>query len=135
MKVLKSLNHIGYAVKDILSTAQPYLETGWMLSPIYEEDEQNVRIAFLTKDGFPSLELVSPPDDGSDSPVDSYIQTSNCALYHLCYDVNDIVAAVNSLRPYGFLPLFKPVESIAMQNHRICYLYSKKQGLIELVES
>ena len=134
MKDLRALNHIGYAVKDISKTAQPYLESGWMLSPIYDEVEQNVRIAFLTKNGIPSIELVSPPSDGSESPVDSYIKTASCTLYHLCYDVTDIAAAINSLRSFGFLPLFKPVESIAMQNRKICYLYSRNQGLIELVE-
>ena len=37
MKHLKSVNHIGYAVKDISVTAQPYVDAGWVLSEIFEE--------------------------------------------------------------------------------------------------
>ena len=60
MKHLKSINHIGYAVKDIQKSASVYIEGGWSLSPIFNEEVQGTRIAFLTKEGFPTIELVAP---------------------------------------------------------------------------
>ena len=74
MKHLKSVNHIGYAVRDIQKTAQYYLDAGWQLSEIYEEEVQHAKIAFLTKDGFQKIELVAPLKEGEPSPVDTYLQ-------------------------------------------------------------
>lgn len=133
MKHLKSVNHIGYAVKDISVTAKPYVEAGWELSNIFEEKVQNTKIAFLKKDGFPTIELVSPLDD-SKSPVDNIIANNGVAPYHICYDVEDIEQAVEDLYDEDFKPLFMPVESVAMDNHKICYLHHMSVGLIELVE-
>ena len=132
---LKSVNHIGYAVRDINKTAQFYLEAGWCLSNIYEENAQHTQIAFLTKEGFPKIELVAPLKEGESSPVDTFIQKIGCCTYHICYDVDDIDQAVEDLFEEGFSPLFEPVESIAMDNHKICYLFNLHVGLIELVSS
>ena len=60
MKNLKSIDHVGYAVHDIMETAKYYLNAGWELSEVYEEKNQNARIAFLYKDGFTTIELVAP---------------------------------------------------------------------------
>lgn len=135
MKHLKSVNHIGYAVRDIQKTAHYYLDAGWQLSEIYEEEVQQAKIAFLTKDGFPKIELVAPLKEGEPSPVDTYLQKIGCCTYHVCYDVDDIDEAVEDLFDEGFKPLFEPVESIAMDNHQICYLYHLQIGLIELVSN
>lgn len=133
MKHLKSVNHVGYAVKDILHTAQHYLDAGWSISKIYDEQIQNTKIAFLKKKGFPTIELVSPLNN-SKSPVDNLIANNGISPYHICYDVDDIDQAVEDLYEEDFKPLFMPVPSIAMDNHKICYLYHLDVGLIELVE-
>lgn len=136
MKHLKSVNHIGYAVRDIKKTAQFYLDAGWQLSEIYEEEIQHAKIAFLTKDGFPKIELVAPLKESEQSPVDTYLQKIGCCTYHVCYDVDDIEQAVEDLYDEeGFMPMFEPVESVAMDGHQICYLYNLHVGLIELVST
>lgn len=133
MRHLKSINHIGYAVRNINMTASAYLSAGWELSPIFDEEVQGTKIAFLTREGFPKIELVAPLKEGVHSPVDNYLEKIGCTTYHICYDVDDIEEAVEDLYDEGFSPLFMPVESIAMDGHQICYLYHKNVGLIELV--
>ena len=135
MKHLKSVNHIGYAVRDIQKTAQFYIDAGWQFSEIFEEEVQHAKIAFLTKEGFPKIELVAPLKEGEQSPVDTYLQKIGCCTYHVCYDVDDIEQAVEDLFDEGFKPLFEPVESVAMDGHTICYLYHLHVGLIELVST
>ena len=44
MKHLKSINHIGYAVKDIQKSANVYIEGGWILSPIFNEEDNMKRL-------------------------------------------------------------------------------------------
>ena len=121
MKNLLSIDHIGYAVQDIMTTAQHYIEAGWTLSPVYDEKVQNTKIAFLHKEGFTTIELVSPLND-SPSPVDNLLKQGGVQPYHICYVVKDIMQALEDLYEEGFKPLFMPVESVAMDNHRICYL-------------
>lgn len=135
MKHLISINHIGYAVRDINKTAQLYLNAGWSLSTIYEEEVQRTKIAFLTKEGFPTIELVAPLHEDEPSPVDNFLSKIGPTTYHVCYDVDDIEEAVEDLFDEGFKPLFMPVESVAMDNHQICYLYHVDVGLIELVST
>lgn len=131
MKNLVSVNHIGYAVKDIQVTAELYVQSGWTLSPIYEEKVQHAKIAFLTKEGMPKIELVAPLE--GESPVDNVLKKMSVTPYHICYDVEDIDQAVEDLYDEGFKPLFMPVESVAMDNHQICYLFHQHIGFIELV--
>lgn len=135
MKHLKSVNHIGYAVRDINKSANVYIEGGWELSPVYNEEIQGTKIAFLTKAGFPTIELVAPLKEGVSSPVDNFLEKVGCSTYHVCYDVDDIEQAVEDLFDEGFKPLFMPVESVAMDGHQICYLYHMNVGLIELVST
>lgn len=133
MNHLLSLDHIGYAVNDIEKTASHYVEAGWRLSEVYDEVAQNARIAFLCKDGFPKIELVAPGFHGKD-PVSAILKKSGVSPYHLCYVVDDIEQAMESLYEEGFMPLFMPVESVAMHGRRICYLCSLEVGTIEIVE-
>lgn len=131
MKNLISIDHLGYAVRDIHESAAPYVAAGWKLSEIYNEEVQHTKIAFLTKPGMTTIELVSPLD--GPSPVDNILQNNGVAPYHICYVVKDIMQAVEDLYEEGFKPLFMPIESVAMENRKICYLYHLDVGYIELV--
>lgn len=132
MKNLLSIDHIGYAVRDIITTAQPYLNAGWTMSEIYEEKVQNTKIAFLYKKGFTTIELVSPLNQ-TPSPVDKFLENGGVQPYHICYVVDDMWESLEDLHNEDFLPLFMPVKSIAMENREICYLYNKNIGLVEIV--
>lgn len=133
MKCLKNIDHIGYAVDDIQRSAHLYIEGGWTISEIFEEKVQKAKIAFLSKPGFTTIELVSPLE--GKSPVDNILKTNGVSPYHICYQVEDIMEALEELFEEGFKPLFMPVESVAMDNRKICYLYHTDIGYIEIVAS
>lgn len=132
MKHLQRLDHIGYAVNDLETTAKHYLEAGWEGSPVYEETAQHSRIMFLTKEGFPKIELVATDGTGR-FPAENTLKTIGVAPYHLCYEVNDVMEAMEALYEEGFVPLFMPVESAAMNGKKICYLCNLEVGTIEIV--
>ena len=131
MKHLNEIDHIGYAVRDIEKTAKLYIAGGWTMSEIFEEKVQNTRIAFLSKPGITTIELVSPLC--GDSPVDNVLKNQGVAPYHICYVVEDIMQAMEDLYEEGFKPLFFPVESVAMGGRQICYLYHTEVGAVEIV--
>lgn len=124
-------HHIGYAVNSIEKTSVYYTEEGWILSEIYSDTIQNTKIAFLFKNSFPLIELVEPIDDKS--PVVKTLDKMGVTPYHVCYEVDDIEIAISNLKKKRFIPLFKPVEAIALENRKICYLFNQAVGLIEIV--
>ena len=126
-------HHIGIACRDIAKTQAFYLGQGYTASPVVEDPLQHVRISFLEKEGAPRIELLEPLDD--QSPVARTLATSGVSPYHMCYEVEDIEAAVNHLRGQRFLLVNGPVPACAMDDRRIAFLFQKNTGLIELVEA
>lgn len=128
-----TFHHIGIACRDIAKTQAFYLQMGYTPSPIVEDPLQHVRISFLEKDGAPRLELLEPLD--AKNPVARTLDTVGVTPYHMCYEVQDIEAAIADLRRQRFLLVNGPVPACAMGNRRIAFLYQKNNGLIELVEA
>ena len=124
-------HHIGYAVHDIEVTAEYYTKAGWTLFDLQVDEIQNAKIAFLSKEGMPLIELIAPVDENS--PVVKTLEKVGVSTYHLCYEVDDIETAIAELRKQKYIVLFTPVEAIALDNKKICYLYNKNTGLIEIV--
>lgn len=55
--------------------------------------------------------------------------------YHICYLVDNIDSTVNELRKKKYILVSNPEKAIAIQNSRVCFLFNKNVGLIELVEA
>lgn len=124
--------HIGVAVPEIEPTAQVYVTAGYtQTKPIYDPI-QNVYICFLSKDGMPMVELLAPHD--STSPVQQTLDKMGVTPYHTCYAVEDIEAAIAELRKLRYIVVKKPEPAVAFDNRRVCFLYNKVVGLIEIVE-
>ena len=125
-------HHIGVATPSIEKTSKLYLSAGYSMSNIILDTIQNVRIAFLRKNNMPTIELLEPVDETS--PVYKTISKSGVSPYHSCYEVVDIANAILRLKKMNYIPLFSPVSAVALENRKICFLYNKEVGLIELVE-
>lgn len=125
-------HHIGVATQDIEKTARYYLSAGFVMSDTVIDPIQKVKITFLSKDGMPRIELLEPAAD--DSPVTKILQKSGTGPYHFCYEVINMNEAIKQLKNKRFLPLFKPVQAIALENRYICFLYNTDVGLIEILE-
>ena len=125
-------HHIGYVTDSIDNTCKMYINTGYESTMVIEDTIQHVNICFLTKEGFPTIELIEPADEKSS--VNKLLKKNGVSPYHICYEVEDINAAFEELiAAHGYTPLFRPVEAIALENRLISYLYHKSIGLIELV--
>jgi len=125
-------HHIGYVTDSIDSTSEMYIKAGYESTIVIEDTIQHVNICFLTKEGFPTIELIEPADEKSS--VNKLLKKNGVSPYHVCYEVDDINVAFEELvEVQGYTPLFRPVEAIALENRLISYLYHKTTGLIELV--
>lgn len=126
-------HHTGVAVFDIDATAKFYLDAGWSKTETVYDPHQNVYICFLTKEGMPMVELLAPKD--GTSPVTGTLDKSGVTPYHFCYEVDDINQAIADLRKLKFVPLIKPVAACAINDRKVCFLFNRQVGLIELVEA
>jgi len=126
-------HHIGVAVKDIDATAPIYEQCGYKRSTSIFDPIQNVNICWLTKEGMPTVELLAPVDETS--PVNKTLEKNGVTPYHTCYVVENIEEAVAQLRKQKYVMVSKPAEAVAFCGSRVCFLFNKNVGLIELVEA
>jgi len=133
--MLKSMifHHIGVAVKDINATASVYEQGGYKRSSSVFDPIQNVNICWLTKDGAPTVELLAPVDEKS--PVNKTLEKVGVSPYHCCYIVDNVEDAASELRKQKYIMVSKPAEAVAFCGSRVCFLFNKNMGLIELVEA
>ena len=133
--MLKSMkfHHIGVAVKDISATAAVYVTGGYKQSDTIFDPIQNVNICWLTKENMPVVELLEPVDETS--PVNKILEKNGVTPYHTCYIVDEIELAMKELRKLKYTVVSKPAEAVAIHGCKVCFLFNKNVGLIELVES
>lgn len=125
-------HHIGLAVKDIDITAKLYINAGYNKSDTIYDPIQNVNICFLHKQGMPDLELLAPKDETS--PVQKTLEKNGVSPYHFCYKVDNFDIAIAKLREQRYILVKKPENAVAINNKKVCFLYNKDVGLIELLE-
>ena len=126
-------HHIGVAVKYLDATASVYEQGGYRRSASIFDPIQNVNICWLTKEGMPTVELLAPVDDTS--PVNKTLEKNGVTPYHTCYVVDNIEETVAQLRKQKYVMVSKPAEAVAFCGSRVCFLFNKNVGLIELVEA
>lgn len=126
-------HHIGIAVFDIDTTAGLYERAGFHRSPAIYDPIQNVNICWLTREDTPTVELLAPADETS--PVNLTLEKNGVTPYHCCYVVEDIEAAAAELKKQRYIMVSKPAEAVAFRGSRVCFLFNKNIGLIELVEA
>jgi methylmalonyl-CoA/ethylmalonyl-CoA epimerase len=124
-------HHIGIAVRSIQATATLYAEAGYHATNSIFDPIQNVNIAFLQKAGSPLLELVEPVD--KTAPCYGILKKVGVSPYHFCYEVNDMQYCIEKLKEKDFKTIVEPVNAIAFNNRKICFLYHIDVGLIELL--
>lgn len=126
-------HHIGMAVKDLDATAFVYEQGGYRRSASVYDPVQNVSICWLTKGDSPIVELLAPVNDLS--PVNKILDKVGVSPYHCCYIVDNLENAILELRKQKYVLVSKPVEAVAFCGGRVCFLFNKNIGLIELVEA
>jgi len=129
-------HHVGYAVADIDRYLKDFLLPLFAparVSPVYEDPIQRVRVLFAEVSPGTLIELVEPLDEGS--PVTRFIGDSRGGLYHLCYEVEDLDAALKRFRRHRCLPLAPAAPAVAFGGRRIVFVMTPQRDLIELVEA
>lgn len=126
-------HHIGVAVKSIEKTTLIYKMGGYVCSESIYDPIQNVNICWLHKDGMPLIELLEPVDESS--PVCKILEKNGVTPYHTCYIVDSMDTAIADLRKQRYVQVSQPAKAVAISGSRVCFMFNKNVGLIELVEA
>ena len=116
------LNHVAIAVRDIGKATAVYRDTlGASVSSAVPQPEHGVTTVFITLPNT-KIELLEPL--GDDSPIAKFLERNpDGGIHHLCYEVDDIVAARDQLTEEGARVLGEP--KIGAHGKPVLFLHPK----------
>ena len=129
------LHHVAFVVRSIREAAERFTRTlsGVWDGRIAHIPEQAVWVSFVrrTPPGEPLLELLEPVD--AQSPVAAFLKRGG-GMHHLCYEVADLQAEVESAGSEGSIVVQKPVPATAFGGRRVAWVYTRDRLLVEYLE-
>ncbi len=127
------INHIAIAVPDVTAAAQHWQTMlGATVSTVQTLPEHGVRIVFVTAPNG-KVELMEPID--AQSPIAGFLQRNqDGGMHHICYEVDDIAVARETLESRGARVLGNSEVKIGAHGNPVLFLHPKDFNgtLIEL---
>ncbi|MBC7153455.1 MAG: methylmalonyl-CoA epimerase [Rhodobacteraceae bacterium] len=116
------LNHVAIAVPDLDAAARQYRETlGASVGSAIDQPDHGVTVIFITLPNT-KIELLHPL--GTDSPIAGFLAKNPAGgIHHICYEVDDIVAARDRLLASGARVLGEP--KIGAHGKPVIFLHPK----------
>jgi methylmalonyl-CoA/ethylmalonyl-CoA epimerase len=118
------LNHVAIVVPDLEKAARTYRETlGARVSAPTDEPDHGVTVVFVELPNT-KIELLHPL--GPNSPIAKFLERNpGGGMHHLCYEVEDIVAARNRLKAAGARVLGDGEPKIGAHGKPVLFLHPK----------
>ena len=130
------LNHVAIAVPDLKAASAQYADVlGAHVGPPQDEPEHGVTVVFIELPNT-KIELLYPL--GEDSPIKGFLEKNpSGGVHHICYEVDDIIAARDRLRERGARVLGSGEPKIGAHGKPVLFLHPKDFNgtLIELEQA
>src|SRR3954469_25174215 len=130
------LNHVAIAVRDIAKAAEAYRNTlGATVSAVVPQPAHGVNTVFITLPNT-KIELLEPL--GADSPIAKFLErNADGGIHHICYEVDDILAARDKLKAEGARVLGDGEPKTGAHGKPVLFLHPKDffGTLIELEQA
>ncbi len=127
------LNHVAIAVPDLAAAVAQYSGTlGATVGPPQDEPDHGVSVVFITLPNT-KIELLTPLGDAS--PIAGFLAKNPAGgIHHICYEVDDILAARDHLAATGARVLGTGEPKIGAHGKPVLFLHPKDFNgcLIEL---
>jgi methylmalonyl-CoA/ethylmalonyl-CoA epimerase len=130
------MNHIGIATPDVEKSAKVWLElySASRAHDAFDMPEQGVRVKFIDLPNS-QIELIEPL--GEASPITAFLAKSPAGgQHHVCFEVEDIIAARDDLRAKGARILGTGEPRIGAHGVPVIFIHPKDSGgvLVELMQ-
>ncbi|RUS60704.1 methylmalonyl-CoA epimerase [Pseudorhodobacter sp. E13] len=118
------LNHVAIAVPDLEAAAAQYRGTlGANVGPAQDEPDHGVTVVFITLPNT-KIELLYPL--GENSPINGFLEKNPAGgIHHICYEVDDILAARDKLKAAGARVLGSGEPKIGAHGKPVLFLHPK----------
>ena len=134
--MIGKLNHVPIAVPDLGAAAAVYRDTlGAQVSEAEALPEHGVTVVFVDL-GNTRIELMEPL--GEDSPIAGFLERNPTGgMHHVCYEVDDILAARDKLKDQGVRVLGDGEPKTGAHGKPVLFLHPKDFAgtLIELQQA
>lgn len=118
------LNHVAIAVRNLAAATAIYEKTlGASVSPPLAQPEHGVTVVFITLPNT-KIELLEPLGEGS--PIAKFLdRNADGGIHHVCYEVDDILAARDRLKADGARVLGDGTPKIGAHGKPVLFLHPK----------
>lgn len=122
--MLGRLNHVAIAVPDLASASAVYRDAlGARVTAPQALPEHGVTIVFIDV-GNTKIELLEPLGEGS--PIATFLEKNpSGGMHHVCYEVNDILAARDHLKASGARVLGDGTPKTGAHGKPVLFLHPK----------
>ena len=123
-KMIGRLNHVAIAVPDLEAAAAQYRDTlGAEVGEPQDEPDHGVTVVFITLPNT-KIELLYPLGEGS--PIAGFLEKNpSGGIHHVCYEVDDILAARDHLQASGARVLGNGEPKIGAHGKPVLFLHPK----------
>ena len=118
------LNHVAIAVPDLDAASAQYRDTlGASVGAPQDEPDHGVTVVFIELPNT-KIELLYPL--GADSPIRGFLEKNpSGGIHHVCYEVDDILAARDHLKAKGARVLGSGEPKIGAHGKPVLFLHPK----------
>jgi methylmalonyl-CoA/ethylmalonyl-CoA epimerase len=118
------LNHVAIAVPDLTAAAAQYRDVlGARVSEPVDQPRHGVTVVFVELPNT-KIELLHPL--GADSPIRGFLERNSAGgMHHVCYEVDDILAARDRLVAAGARVLGDGEPKIGAHDKPVLFLHPK----------
>lgn len=128
------VDHIGYAVKDIVIAKEEFEKLGFEFGKAVEDTDRNILIQFGDNGNY-RIELIQTLNQEEPSPVKEILRKNGPTPYHLCYKTKGIDQDIKRLKGDKWMVIAEPKRAVAFgEDSRVAFLLKRSVGMIELVE-
>ena len=135
--MIGKLNHVGVATPSIEKSVALYRDVlgATKIGDKFAMPEQGVWVCFVDLPNA-QIELIEPYDDKS--PINGFLAKNPAGgQHHICFEVEDIIAARDDMRAKGATVLGTGEPRIGAHGTPIIFIHPKNMGgvLVELMET
>ncbi|SFK49271.1 methylmalonyl-CoA epimerase /ethylmalonyl-CoA epimerase [Methylorubrum salsuginis] len=123
-KMIGRLNHVAIAVKDLDAATAVYRDTlGAKVTEPLPQPEHGVTVVFVELPNS-KVELMSPL--GENSTIQGFVDKNPAGgIHHVCYEVDDIIAARDQMKAAGARVLGTGEPKIGAHGKPVIFLHPK----------
>lgn len=118
------LNHVAIAVKDLAAATAIYRNAlGATVTEPTPQPEHGVTVVFVT---LPNTKIEFLEPLGDNSPIAKFVEKNpDGGIHHICYEVDDILAARDRLKAQGARVLGDGTPKIGAHDKPVLFLHPK----------